>query len=238
MAQHDYSIANQDGASFRGDLNAVLSAIATLNSGASEPTTMYADMLWFDTTTGLLKKRNSANTAWLTLADAMLAGQTIAGTLFYTNQLTRATEQATTSGTTKDFTSIPSWANKVTVLLNGVSLAAGDDLLLRIGSGSFATTGYVSSTSLVSSGASTGASTAGFLLTTTATASENYTGAITLAKITGNTWVAAGNLARQNNTGMCVSAGRIALGGTLDRVRLTSVAASAFDAGSVNIQYE
>jgi hypothetical protein len=67
MAQHDYSIANQSGASFRADLNNALSAIVSQNSGSSEPSTTYAYMPWADTTTGLMKMRNGANSAWITL---------------------------------------------------------------------------------------------------------------------------------------------------------------------------
>lgn len=67
MAQHDYSIANQSGAAFRSDLNNALSAIVSQNSGASEPSTTYAYMTWADTTNGVMKMRNGANSAWITL---------------------------------------------------------------------------------------------------------------------------------------------------------------------------
>ena len=67
MAQHDYIIANQSGAAFRADLNNGLAAIASQNSGAAQPSTTYAYQWWADTTTGLLKLRNSANNAWITL---------------------------------------------------------------------------------------------------------------------------------------------------------------------------
>lgn len=67
MSQHDYIIANQTRTSFRSDLNDALAAIATNNSAATEPTTTYSYQFWADTTTGLLKQRNAANTAWITL---------------------------------------------------------------------------------------------------------------------------------------------------------------------------
>ncbi len=69
MSQHDYDILNQSGAAFRADLNNALSAIVTLNAGASAPTFTFANMWWADTTTSLLKKRNNANTLWVTLGD-------------------------------------------------------------------------------------------------------------------------------------------------------------------------
>lgn len=67
MAQHDYVIANQSGASFRSDLNNALNAVATNNSGTAEPSTTYAYQWWADTNTGLLKQRNAANSAWITI---------------------------------------------------------------------------------------------------------------------------------------------------------------------------
>lgn len=86
MAQHDYVIANGTGAAVRSDLNGALGAIATNNSGATEPSTTYAFQWWPDTTTGLLKIRNAANSAWVTV-----------GTLASTNLglLTSATADAT-----------------------------------------------------------------------------------------------------------------------------------------------
>jgi len=50
MAQHDYTIANQGFPAFRTDLNNVLSAINTLNSGTSRPASAVAGSLWLDTT--------------------------------------------------------------------------------------------------------------------------------------------------------------------------------------------
>ena len=88
MAQHDYILANQSGAAFRSDLNNGLAAIVSNNSGAAQPSTTYAYQWWPDTTTGLLKLRNAANNAWITigtLADAnlghaLLASPTFTGT--------------------------------------------------------------------------------------------------------------------------------------------------------------
>ena len=67
MAQHDYNIANQSGAAFRADLNNALSAIVSINSGATAPASTFAYMLWADTTAGLLKQRDASNTAWITI---------------------------------------------------------------------------------------------------------------------------------------------------------------------------
>lgn len=85
MAQHDYIIANQSGAAFRADLNNNLAAIVSQNSGAIEPATTYAYQWWADTTAGLLKLRNAANSAWITigtLASANLGLATVASPSF------------------------------------------------------------------------------------------------------------------------------------------------------------
>jgi hypothetical protein len=85
MAQHDYIIANQSGAAFRSDLNNGLAAIVSQNSGAAQPSTTYAYQWWADTTTGLLKIRNAANSAWITigtLASANLGLATVASPTF------------------------------------------------------------------------------------------------------------------------------------------------------------
>ena len=67
MAQHDYVIANGTGAAVRSDLNNGLAAIVSQNSGATAPATTYAYMTWADTTAGVMKMRNGANNAWITL---------------------------------------------------------------------------------------------------------------------------------------------------------------------------
>jgi hypothetical protein len=67
MAQHDYVLDNQSGLAFRQDLNNALAAIVSINSGATAPSTTYAYQLWGDTTAGLLKQRNAANSAWVTI---------------------------------------------------------------------------------------------------------------------------------------------------------------------------
>ena len=86
--QADYVVANGTGAAVRSDINGQLSAIVSQNSGATEPATMYAYQWWADSTTGLLKIRNAANNAWVTVGTlasanlglATLASPTLTGT--------------------------------------------------------------------------------------------------------------------------------------------------------------
>ena len=67
MAEHDYVIANQNGANTRSDLNNALAAIVSNNSKATAPTTTYAFMWWADTANDILKQRNAADSAWISI---------------------------------------------------------------------------------------------------------------------------------------------------------------------------
>lgn len=80
MSQHDISLANANGATFRADLNDALGALVSNSSGATAPSTTFAYQWWADTTTGLLKIRNAANSAWisiLTISTGTPAGHVI-----------------------------------------------------------------------------------------------------------------------------------------------------------------
>jgi len=52
MSQHDYDIANQGFPAFRTDLNNVLGAINSSNSGTSRPSSAVAGTIWLDTSGG------------------------------------------------------------------------------------------------------------------------------------------------------------------------------------------
>jgi hypothetical protein len=68
MAQHDYNIANQTAANARTDINNVLSAIATNNSGTAAPSTTFANQWWYDTDAFILYIRANGNDAWIPVA--------------------------------------------------------------------------------------------------------------------------------------------------------------------------
>jgi len=79
--QTDYDIVDQTGLSFLADLNTTLGAIVSNNSGATQPATTFAYMWWADTTSGVLKQRNAANSAWVdVLTLAGIKGSDIANT--------------------------------------------------------------------------------------------------------------------------------------------------------------
>ncbi len=65
MSQTDMDVANGSGSTVRIDINAHLVALVGSNTGATAPSTTFANMWWYDTTAGVLKKRNNANTAWV-----------------------------------------------------------------------------------------------------------------------------------------------------------------------------
>lgn len=87
MSQHDMILDNQSGAAFRADLNLALQALVSLNAGTSAPSTTYAYMPWYDTTTGLLKIRNGANSAWVIIGPLADSTQHV----IYTSNLARVT---------------------------------------------------------------------------------------------------------------------------------------------------
>jgi len=153
--------------------------------------------------------------------------------------LTLATVVASTSGTAIDFTGIPSWAKRITVMFNGVSTSGANVYLIQIGSGSFATSGYAAST--VYAGASTSgmSGTAGFYMWN-GTSSEIHSGIYTIYLCSGTTYVGSGVYSYHGQTYTVTGAGvSPSLSGVLDRVRITTVGGTdTFDAGSINIMYE
>ena len=156
--------------------------------------------------------------------------------------LVSGTAVASTSGTSIDFTSIPSWVKRITVMLAGVSLNGTSSLRIQIGAGSVETSGYVGSTSIIggSSAASSVTASAGFDLNASSPlASALTTGSVVLLYFGSNQWIASGWVGYDASTQSESISGRKTTSGTLDRVRITTVnGTDTFDAGSVNILYE
>ncbi|MCE2761890.1 MAG: hypothetical protein LW713_12860 [Acetobacteraceae bacterium] len=159
--------------------------------------------------------------------------------------INRGTEQATTSGTAIDFTDIPAGVRRITINLNAVSTNGSNRMLLQIGAGSIANSGYSSNAGSIGNGGNTtnssGNVTSGFVLHGyAAVAAQNSIGSIRLVNISGNTWICSAILADGTATvSVHISGGVISLGGVLDRVRLTNVGgADTFDAGAINIMWE
>ena len=143
------------------------------------------------------------------------------------------------SGTSIDFTSIPSWVKRITIMLDGISLSGTADLLVQLGTSSgVVSSGYVSGCTATTGGAgNTSTSTAGFVMRLASGASVCY-GAMTVAIINTNRFVSS-HSARQTSTANMMGGGSVTLASTLDRVRITSTnGTDTFDAGTVNILYE
>jgi hypothetical protein len=194
----------------------------TLNASTSAGLVQSAD------TSGILQLQSNGTTI-----------QTIDSTGSY-GQLRSATAVASTSGTSIDFTGIPSWVKRITVMFSGVSTSGTSSIQVQIGSGSVTTSGYASTGTVYGGLNTTTGSTisSGFILATT-TAADSDSGIATLVLITGNTWVLSSNVSKTVGNYLYAAAGTIALGGVLDRVRITTVnGTDTFDAGSINILYE
>jgi len=162
----------------------------------------------------------------------------IAGTPTGVGVLTSGTA-VSASGTSIDFTSIPSWVKRITVMFNGVSTSSTSNLQIQIGSGSIATTGYVAQATAAGTGVGTVSSTTGFILTQSTSATDAVSGNIQITLQTGSSYISTGILNKAGATALCFNAGLINLAGTLDRVRITTVnGTDTFDAGNINIMYE
>jgi hypothetical protein len=173
-----------------------------------------------------------ANTTWYPLWGG--AGRASA--------LVSGTSVASTSGTSIDFTSIPSWVKRITVMFSGVSTSGTSNPLIQIGdSGGIENTSYVAqSVVMLNAGASVGAAyTTGFGAVS-GSASNSVTGIFQICLVTGNTWVFGGwhtQGAATATTGS--SSGNKTLSDTLTQVRITTVnGTDTFDAGTINILYE
>lgn len=154
------------------------------------------------------------------------------------SNIVSGTAVASTSGTSIDFTSIPTWVKRITVMFNSVSTSGNSVLCLQVGSGSVSTSGYASQ---YWSSVGSGIFTTALGLGATVTTANSFSGLFTLALIGSNTFIFSGLITFDNATSIGYqSAGKTpALGGALDRVRITTIGGTdTFDNGSINILYE
>ena len=162
------------------------------------------------------------------------------GNLSFGSSVVSGTAQNSTSGTSIDFTGIPSWVKRVTVMFNGVSTSGASLVQVQIGSGSITSSGYAQAALSLAAGPTVNplSSTTGFVVGGGA-ATVVFGGHLLLTLISGNIWVASGVTARTDLVSNNTCAGTVTPSGTLDRVRITTVnGTDTFDAGSINILYE
>lgn len=171
----------------------------------------------------------------------LAATQTLTNKTLQGGAITSATAQASTSGTSIDFTGIPSWVKRITVMVQGLSFAgASGQGRVQIGTGGvLTTTGYTSENASIT-GANTcsvGGYTNGLAVFNGNLAADTLWGVTTITNVSGNTWIATFNSSRSDNASARSGTGFIALGGVLDIVSVVATVGS-FDAGTINIMYE
>jgi hypothetical protein len=173
-----------------------------------------------------------------------LSATTITGTSVR-GGITSGTSVASTSGVSIDFTGIPSWVKRVTVMFNGVSTSGTSPIIVQLAaSGTVQTTGYTGTMTQTQQAQTNVVTTlsSGFTITdaTGSVAAQTMYGAMTLTLMTSNDFMATGLFGSPPATTRMFSlAGYKSLGATLDRVRITTVnGTDTFDAGSINILFE
>ena len=158
---------------------------------------------------------------------------------------TLATPQASTSGTSIDFTSIPSGTKKISVMFKGVSTNGTSPICIQIGdSGGIETSSYTGTGSGIATSGSHTNHTAGFQISDSAgnqAAASVWNGVITLTLENSSsfTWAAFGLMSKSDSAlhGLC--SGVKSLSAELTQVRITTIGgANTFDAGEINVQYE
>ena len=144
------------------------------------------------------------------------------------------------SGTSVDFTGIPPWAKRITVMFNGVSTNGTSVPRVQIGDGTISTSGYTgTTTALVDGGSVNGGGYSGGFDIRSALAANVLNGSVVLTTLGGNIWVATGILGDSGRVAAYTVGGSKTLSATLDRVRITTVnGTDTFDAGTINILYE
>ncbi len=174
--------------------------------------------------------------------------QTLVATTGTLAPIVSGTAKASTSGTSVDFspadgTGVPAWVRKITVMFQGVGTNSTSPIQIQVGSGTYTTTGYVGAA--VTFGGAAGASfsspATGFVLevaVSPVSASTLRNGIVTLALISGNTWVASGFLGHTGTTSSGATGGYVSLSGVLDRLRIIGTGSNTFNAGTINVIYE
>lgn len=183
----------------------------------------------------------------ITLAAPAVSGSTTQTLVNVTGTLApvvSGTAVASTSGTSIDFTGIPSWVKRITVMFNGFSTNGSSNYLVQLGdAGGFETTGYLSAGAYIAtSAAASTAFTTGLGIQNGGAGSGTIThGAmiISLQNSATNTWAAIGNFINTDTARTLYMAGTKPLSDVLTQVRITTVnGTDTFDAGTINILYE
>ncbi len=171
-----------------------------------------------------------------TLTSPTITGATITGSTVSGGTIVQGTAVASTSGAAIDFTGIPSWAKRITVMFSGVSLSGTEYLLVQLGtSGGVVSTGYLSTIQYGSAGSLS--SSTGFLSGGNS-ASFVMSGSMVIVQMASSGIWTETNIVKLNTGNIAWGGGDVTISGTVDRVRITNTASNTFDAGTINIMYE
>jgi hypothetical protein len=151
----------------------------------------------------------------------------------------QGTAVASTSGTSIDFTSIPSWVKRITVMFSGVSTNGSSAVQVQLGdAGGIENSGYLHSFANTSSSVASTNFTSGFGISIGDAGAVRH-GVISLNLIGSNIWACSMVIGRSDAAAGGNGAGSKTLSDTLDRVRITTVnGTDTFDAGTINIMWE
>jgi hypothetical protein len=195
----------------------------------------------------------------LVLTSDTLIGTPAAGNLEYNGQFfgtdsnasraqmqryAQGTAVASTSGTSINFTNLPSWCERITILFQAVSTTGTSNVGIQLGTGgtpTYVVTGYLSNGNTIAGAAVSSASytTLFGLGSANQVAASSMQGQMVLTNITGNNWVFSGTTSQTNTNASHFGNGSLSLGAALTAVRITTVAGTdTFDAGTINIMYE
>ena len=222
-----------------------ISTTAEGGAGAADSATT-----WYSTTArsnlsyrvlGIVRSTQATAGSWATSPSLIQGMGGNAYALVGNENLRLGISQATTSGTSIDYTSIPSWVKRITLMFIGVSTNGASLPRIQLGSGSVQTSGYTSISNRTNSANNSNitTSTSGFDLLTGSVATVTMYGSMVFTLSGSNTWVCCGILGDPVSLTSTQTTGSVALSGSLDRLRLTTAnGTDAYDAGAINIIYE
>jgi len=161
------------------------------------------------------------------------------GTGTYTVSTTQTTASTTITVIGVDFTGIPSWVDRITVMFNAVSLSSTANLLVQGGvGGTIDNSGYASTSTGTSGGSGgTATNTTGYVIRGTS-GTISFSGHMVLTLVGSNIWVSSHTGTFDASSSSIFGGGTNTFSGTLDTIRITSTSTDTFDAGSINILYE
>ena len=165
----------------------------------------------------------------------------VATTAYVDGKMVLGTAVNSTSGTSIDFTGIPSWVKRITIMFNGVSTNGASIIQVQLGdSEGVETTGYNTSTGIQAGGiTSVNTYTSAFSVVLNITAATFFQGNIVFTNINLNEWIGRGSTSSRNGDTINNAVGSKTLSNKLDKVRITTAnGTDTFDAGQINILYE